>query len=200
MNGFNTHRHNSNPKEKEFHDKFLAEFIEAEAEFKKNVVDKLIYGTNDHGELDNFLSDHEKCIVLSTIQWLGSAVGQSFLLSCGFEEVDNSRSFSFRNPIVQQQIQAQWNNYYCFYIDVPGMELTDDPFVFKYNTINNGYKLINLRKHESTLNDSTRRRIIIADIVSQLNNEVCMGSILSDEMNKWYQHIRNPSFYGYNLD
>ena len=34
---------------------------------------------------DDYLSDREKNIVLSTIQWLGSPVGQGFLRDCDFE-------------------------------------------------------------------------------------------------------------------
>lgn len=188
MEGFNVRRHDDNPKEKEFHDKFLEEFIDAK--YKSNAVDKLVYGTDNYGNARDFLSDHEKRIVLSAIQWLGSPVGQSFLLSCGFKEADNR---SFRSQVTQQQIQSHWDSYNA---SVPDMESTDDPFIFKYKTTNSGYKLIDLRKHERTHNDHARRHAIVFDIVSQLEREIVMGSILPEDLNRWYQINRNPSSMG----
>ena len=52
------------------------------------MIDKIIYGTNENGYPTNFLSDHEKRIVITAIQWLGSHVGQSFLEDNGFK-LDN---------------------------------------------------------------------------------------------------------------
>lgn len=83
MKGFNSHRHLDNPKEKQLHDNFVSEFIDTK--FSHNAIDKIIYGTNENGNANDYLSDHEKRIVLSTIQWLGSHVGQSFLENNGFK-------------------------------------------------------------------------------------------------------------------
>lgn len=86
LKGFNTHRHLDNPIEKELHDSFIEEFIDNK--FAHDMIDKIIYGTNENGYPKNFLSDHEKRIVITAIQWLGSHVGQSFLEDNGFN-LDN---------------------------------------------------------------------------------------------------------------
>lgn len=82
MEGFNVHRHPANPLEKTMHDKFNETFVEPR--YSHNTLDKLVYGVTDHGDPKDYLSDHEKRIVLSTIQWLGSPVGQGFLMDCGY--------------------------------------------------------------------------------------------------------------------
>ncbi len=80
MDTFKMHRHESNPKEKELYEKFLAN--------NDRDMDLIIFGhgSNSFRPLD-YLSDREKQIVLSTIQWLGSPVGQGFLRECGFEKI-----------------------------------------------------------------------------------------------------------------
>jgi len=77
METFKMHRHINNPKEKEFYDKFL--------ENNDRDMNLIVFGhgSNSFSPLD-YLSDREKQIVLSTIQWLGSSVGQGFLNNCGF--------------------------------------------------------------------------------------------------------------------
>lgn len=89
MNGFNEHRHKTNPKEKEIHDKFKNEFVKPR--HSANTIDRLVFGHSHNSITPNdFLSDREKQIVLSAMQWLGSPVGQGFLKSCGFT-ADNNR-------------------------------------------------------------------------------------------------------------
>jgi len=83
LKGFKTYRHESNPKEKELHDKFLNEHI-----LNNHVpVDLLIFppANKQQTRAMDTLSDREIEIMLSTIQWLGSPVGRSFLYDCGFE-------------------------------------------------------------------------------------------------------------------
>jgi hypothetical protein len=77
MDTFKMHRHINNPKEKEFYDKFL--------ENNDRDMDLIVFGhgSNSFRPLD-YLSDREKQIVLSTVQWLGSPVGMGFLNNCGF--------------------------------------------------------------------------------------------------------------------
>jgi len=75
MNGYNIHRHNSNPKEKEIHDLFVKRF-------GTPVTMSLI--VNGAYPLEQ-LSLKEMKITISAMQWLGSPVGQSFLRECGFE-------------------------------------------------------------------------------------------------------------------
>lgn len=85
MESYNVHRHKQNPKEKELHDEFLKEFIKRNGH-NENILKKIIFDcSNDAQTIPNdYLSDREKKIVLTTIQWLGSPVGQGFLRDCGF--------------------------------------------------------------------------------------------------------------------
>ena len=93
MEGYKTYRHSSNPKEKELHDKFKEQFIDCEDRTgnEKNFINKIVFGCSDAAQAipNDTLSDREKKIVLSTIQWLGSPVGQSFLRDCDIECTDN---------------------------------------------------------------------------------------------------------------
>lgn len=86
MEGFKTYRHAKNPKEKEFHDKFI------KYHFDKD-ISMIIFPPDRSGYLPNeFLSEREKKIVITTIQWLGSSIGQAFLEECGFTEIkDNEK-------------------------------------------------------------------------------------------------------------
>jgi dipeptidyl aminopeptidase/acylaminoacyl peptidase len=77
MKGLKTYRHKDNPKEKELHDNFIKEH-------GKN-MSLITYPLNDHGvSPSKHLTEHEEQLVITTIQWLGSPVGQSFLERCGF--------------------------------------------------------------------------------------------------------------------
>jgi hypothetical protein len=50
-------------------------------------MDNIFFGTGKGGVRPaDHLTDREKQIVLSTIQWLGSPVGQGFLNDCGFDK------------------------------------------------------------------------------------------------------------------
>ena len=84
MEGFKTYRHESNPKEKELHDKFVEH-----VSHNHDTLSRLVFGSTDD---DNFpkeyLASKEEKIAISTIQWLGSPVGQNFLRDCGFELKD----------------------------------------------------------------------------------------------------------------
>lgn len=72
---FKPYRFETNPKEKEMIDKFEA---------KINIIESRIFGDLLDGE-NKLLSDREEKIVYSTIQWLGTPVGQNYLKSCGFK-------------------------------------------------------------------------------------------------------------------
>ena len=80
MKSFKEHRFESNPQEKIFVDEFIKEHG-----FYANDIDLIVFGhpSNSMAPKD-YLSDREKDIVVSVIQWLGSPVGQGFLNSCGF--------------------------------------------------------------------------------------------------------------------
>lgn len=77
---FKEHRHESKPQEKLLHDKFKSEHMGVDMDF-------IVFppANDTQTRPTDHLSDREKSIVLSTIQWLGSPVGQGFLHSVGFE-------------------------------------------------------------------------------------------------------------------
>jgi len=77
---FNEHRRSSNPQE----DKMF----EVACKWKKQnniIFDQAVLGVTQRGEPKDYLSDRENSIVFSTLQWLGSPVGQGFLRECGYE-------------------------------------------------------------------------------------------------------------------
>lgn len=51
--------------------------------------DSIVFG-NYTGTPEGYLSHKERHIVASTIQWLGTPVGRSFLKECGFERENGS--------------------------------------------------------------------------------------------------------------
>ena len=79
MNTYKEYRFKNNPKEQEFVEKFWKEYG------KYPLMEQIVFGTDERGLSKDNLSEREELIVLSTIQWLGSPVGQGFLNSCGFE-------------------------------------------------------------------------------------------------------------------
>jgi len=87
--GFNVHRHNTNPKEKILHDNFKKEFLDNK--YSTESIDRLVFGHGNNSHVPNdYLTDREKKILISGIQWLGSPVGELFLKDCGFIEMDNN--------------------------------------------------------------------------------------------------------------
>lgn len=87
LEGFKPYRWESNPKEKEFHDKFVERMDPSYGE-----VDLVVFPPNTNygcGSVPSqYLTDREKQVMISTIQWLGSSVGQYFLSECGFVPQD----------------------------------------------------------------------------------------------------------------
>jgi hypothetical protein len=86
MKTFKEHRFENNPQEKIF----VNEFIKDHG-FYAHDIDLIVFGQHPNNSMSpkDYLSDREKDIVLSTIQWLGSPVGQRFLDRCGFEPKKN---------------------------------------------------------------------------------------------------------------
>ena len=68
MEGYNTHRHNKNPKEKDFHDTFIQEFYKE----NENMLNYIVFGDGGNMIPNDYLSDREIKIVISTIHCLGS--------------------------------------------------------------------------------------------------------------------------------
>lgn len=84
LKGFKTYRHESNPVEEALHNKFIKEFNNGIA------MEQIALPMKENGFPVEYLTDREKQIMISTIQWLGSPVGQSFLGNCGFDMNNNA--------------------------------------------------------------------------------------------------------------
>lgn len=82
--GFKTYRHKQNPKEKELHDKFIEWYMEGDG-----LTDLIVFppANKDQTRAESTLSDREKRIVITMVQWMGTPLGQSLLRECGFEPV-----------------------------------------------------------------------------------------------------------------
>lgn len=77
---FNQHRRESNRQEAKMY------AIACDWKKRNNVIfDQVVLGCNGRGELYEYLTERENEIVFSTLQWLGSPVGQSYLRECDFE-------------------------------------------------------------------------------------------------------------------
>ena len=77
MKGNKTYRHSRNELEKKIHDSFIKSHI--------NDIDMICIESDDGITPNRYLTDNEKSIVISSIQWLGSPVGQMFLEENGFK-------------------------------------------------------------------------------------------------------------------
>jgi hypothetical protein len=81
---FNEHRRGSNPQE--------AKFYELASKWKyqyRNIFDLAVLGSQGNGSPIEYLTDREEQIVFSTLQWLGSPVGQSFLEQAGYTKKES---------------------------------------------------------------------------------------------------------------
>jgi hypothetical protein len=86
IEGYKTHRFEKNPIEQKLHDTFIKDNNrEGYCD-----MDLIVFG-HPHDSLlpRDYLTDKEKKIVISTVQWLGSPVGQEFLSKCGFKLTDS---------------------------------------------------------------------------------------------------------------
>jgi hypothetical protein len=84
MKGNKEYRFKDNPKEQEFHDKFIEMFNRDGAARKS--LSAVVNGWSDNrqNQPKEWLSEKEEDICVNLIQWLGSPVGQCFLAECGF--------------------------------------------------------------------------------------------------------------------
>lgn len=78
---FKGHRLSQNPMELKHLEVFKEKF---DSKYSHNQMDYLVFGSDGSSPKD-FLTDREKQIVFSTIQWLGSHVGECYLRDCGYE-------------------------------------------------------------------------------------------------------------------
>lgn len=85
MKTYNSHRFKQNPLEEQIYVSFIAEM------YKRDSLDRIIFGCRDEAQSfpKDTLTDRERDICATLIQWLGSPVGQYFLRSNGFERKDN---------------------------------------------------------------------------------------------------------------
>lgn len=81
--GNNTHRHETNPMEKEFHDLFVKKYVSGDFPYKRS-VDGIVLGVDGRGRPPRYLTDEEVAIAISAVQWMASPVGQGFLAELGF--------------------------------------------------------------------------------------------------------------------
>lgn len=81
----NSHRFKQNPLEEQICNHFIKEMEKYEQ------LDRIIFGSRDEAQVfpKDTLTDRERDICATLIQWLGSPVGQSFLRHNGFERKDN---------------------------------------------------------------------------------------------------------------
>ena len=88
MKGNKEYRFKGNPKEQEFHDKFIEKFTRDNSARKS--LSAIVNGWSDdrQSQPKEWLSENEEDICVSLIQWLGSPVGQGFLAECGFTSGD----------------------------------------------------------------------------------------------------------------
>jgi hypothetical protein len=83
--GFNGNRLSENPQEEKTLNTFYKQFDDRGCH---NQMDLIIFGNKaGRGTTTprDYLTEREKKIVYSTIQWLGSPVGKHFLRDCGYE-------------------------------------------------------------------------------------------------------------------
>lgn len=83
------YRFKENPKEEEFHNKFIEMFKNNGMANKS--LSAIVFGwSNDRQNYPKeILSEKEEDICVNIIQWLGSPVGEGFLDSCGFSRNDS---------------------------------------------------------------------------------------------------------------
>lgn len=88
MEGTKQYRFADNPKEKEFHDKFIEMFTHDSHGI--TTLSMIVIGDSEQNPNypKRYLTKEEETICVNLIQWLGSPVGQGFLNECGYIKKD----------------------------------------------------------------------------------------------------------------
>ena len=79
ITGNKTYRFEQNPLEKQLHDDF--------ADTSALNMSRVAFGSLDGDTPSDFVNEREQSIMISTIQWLGSPMGQAFLREHGFHRI-----------------------------------------------------------------------------------------------------------------
>lgn len=80
MEGNKVYRHEQNPEEKRLHDAFVKEHGDED-------MAGIVFKPNKRGTAPSeYLTPREEKIVISTIQWLGSPIGQNWLNRMGYKK------------------------------------------------------------------------------------------------------------------
>ena len=82
--GFKTYRHKENAREEALHDEFITQF-------SKKDMDLIVFGQRKcklSKKPVSMLTERERRIVVSTVQWMGSSSGQNFLRNLGYCDID----------------------------------------------------------------------------------------------------------------
>jgi hypothetical protein len=84
MAGYKNFNHTKNPKEKEFHDKFIELF----GDYNKiaEIISSGVYPYYINGNSEGKVTVYDRAKVITTIQWLGSKEGHKFLKYCGYKK------------------------------------------------------------------------------------------------------------------
>ena len=79
LKGRKTYRHKGNPAEEKIHNLFVERFGEWPH------MEQIVHDTDGRGEVSFGLTNRDKEMIITAIQWIGSPVGQAFMRDCGFE-------------------------------------------------------------------------------------------------------------------
>lgn len=84
MKSYNEYRLSTNPQEEVMLKEFMTHFSHSDME-------SIVFGAikSDLRPTERYLTEREENIVATMMQWLGSPVGQGFLVRCGFKLEDN---------------------------------------------------------------------------------------------------------------
>ena len=105
MKGNKAYRHEDNPEEKRFHD--------AASNMGVGTLSQITLPLNDRGtEPVRYLTVEEEVLVINTLQWLGSPVGQCFLRDMGYQKIklDRDMTNSDRKRIAKRCMEnREWH-------------------------------------------------------------------------------------------
>ena len=100
-----SYRHLDNPEEKRFHD--------AAKQMETSMLSAITLPLNDRGtEPSRYLNEDEEQLVINTLQWLGSPVGQSWLRELGYENKLKPHKPAMNNKDRKYVVRHAKKNYF----------------------------------------------------------------------------------------